>query len=72
MKPVAIVTGGSTGIGRSICEHLLAAGHRVYALSRRPTDIDHPDLAALLGTARFPTPSNLPDRTHVLEITVTR
>ncbi len=47
MKPVAIVTGGSTGIGRSICEHLLAAGHRVVSLSRRSTDIDHPDLQSM-------------------------
>ncbi|HPU52892.1 MAG TPA: SDR family oxidoreductase [Burkholderiaceae bacterium] len=44
MKPVALVTGGSGGIGRAICEHLLAAGHRVHSLSREATDIDHPDL----------------------------
>ena len=48
----AIVTGGSAGIGKSICEHLLADGYTVINLSRRGSDeqherlIDHPvDLA---------------------------
>ena len=36
---VAIVTGGSTGIGAAICTHLLDAGHHVVSLSRRePAD----------------------------------
>jgi NAD(P)-dependent dehydrogenase (short-subunit alcohol dehydrogenase family) len=44
----AIVTGGSAGIGKSICEHLLAAGYTVINLSRRKSEeaherlIDHP------------------------------
>ena len=37
----AIVTGGSTGIGQSICEHLLAGGYRVINVSRRPAAIEH-------------------------------
>ncbi len=32
---VALVTGGSAGIGASICEHLLAGGYQVLNLSRR-------------------------------------
>ena len=36
---VAVVTGGSTGIGASICSHLLDAGYYVISLSRRqPAD----------------------------------
>jgi NAD(P)-dependent dehydrogenase (short-subunit alcohol dehydrogenase family) len=41
---VALVTGTSTGIGRVICEHLLASGYEVVAMARRPTDITHPRL----------------------------
>ena len=29
MKRTAFVTGGASGIGLSICEHLARAGHRV-------------------------------------------
>jgi len=36
-----IVTGGSTGIGASICKTLLNAGHTVINLSRRPLDEAH-------------------------------
>ncbi len=43
----ALVTGTSTGIGRVICEHLLASGFEVLALARRPTDIAHPRLHSL-------------------------
>jgi 3-oxoacyl-[acyl-carrier protein] reductase len=41
---VAIVTGGSAGIGASICTHLLDAGWGVVSMSRRATEIDHPAL----------------------------
>jgi NAD(P)-dependent dehydrogenase (short-subunit alcohol dehydrogenase family) len=36
---VAVVTGGSTGIGAAICTHMLEAGYHVVSLSRRlPAD----------------------------------
>lgn len=44
---VAIVTGGSTGIGRSICQHMLDAGWTVLSMSRRATEIDHPKLHSI-------------------------
>lgn len=44
---VALVTGTSTGIGKVICEHLLASGYEVVALARRPTDITHPRLRSI-------------------------
>jgi NAD(P)-dependent dehydrogenase (short-subunit alcohol dehydrogenase family) len=46
VKPrgVALVTGTSTGIGKVLCEHLLASGHEVVALARRKTEIEHPRL----------------------------
>ena len=56
-EQVALVTGGSAGIGKSICEHLLDAGYTVLNLSRREADmtherlIDHPvDLADIEAT----------------------
>ncbi|MGR4868050.1 SDR family NAD(P)-dependent oxidoreductase [Variovorax sp. LARHSF232] len=39
---VAIVTGGSAGIGKVICEDLLAKGYEVISLARRGSEIDHP------------------------------
>lgn len=40
-NPVALVTGGSAGIGAAICELLLAGGYRVLNLSRRPSEKSH-------------------------------
>jgi len=38
---VAVVTGGSAGIGKAICERLLAQDYEVVSLARRRSDIDH-------------------------------
>jgi NAD(P)-dependent dehydrogenase (short-subunit alcohol dehydrogenase family) len=46
-RGVAVVTGTSTGIGRVICERMLALGHEVVAIARRPTPIEHPRLHRL-------------------------
>jgi NAD(P)-dependent dehydrogenase (short-subunit alcohol dehydrogenase family) len=48
---VAIVTGGSRGIGRAVVESLLAAGYRVYFASRNAASVSR--ALADLG-ARFP------------------
>jgi NAD(P)-dependent dehydrogenase (short-subunit alcohol dehydrogenase family) len=39
---IAAVTGGSAGIGKAICERLLADGYDVVSLARRRSGIDHP------------------------------
>jgi len=44
---VAAVTGGSAGIGKAICEALLAAGYDVVSLARRRSDIAHPRLHSI-------------------------
>jgi NAD(P)-dependent dehydrogenase (short-subunit alcohol dehydrogenase family) len=46
-KGTALVTGSSTGIGRVLCEQLLADGYEVLALARRATEIDHPRLHSI-------------------------
>lgn len=45
---VALVTGGSAGIGHAICEHLLADGYEVISLSRRACAIKHAKLQNVL------------------------
>jgi 3-oxoacyl-[acyl-carrier protein] reductase len=47
MNKVAAVTGGSAGIGKAICEDLLAQGYEVISLARRKAEIDHPKLHSL-------------------------
>jgi 3-oxoacyl-[acyl-carrier protein] reductase len=42
VKKVVAVTGGSAGIGRAICESLLAQDYEVVSLARRPSDLQHP------------------------------
>jgi NAD(P)-dependent dehydrogenase (short-subunit alcohol dehydrogenase family) len=38
----AVVTGGSAGIGKSVCRHLLDASYEVISLARRAPDNPHP------------------------------
>lgn len=38
--PVTVVTGASAGIGRALCARLVADGHRVLGVSRRPCPVD--------------------------------
>ena len=44
---VAAVTGGSAGIGKAICEDLLAKGYEVVSLARRKSELDHPKLHSI-------------------------
>ena len=43
-QPVALLTGGSSGIGAATCRLLLAAGYQVISLDRNPGRIESPDL----------------------------
>jgi NAD(P)-dependent dehydrogenase (short-subunit alcohol dehydrogenase family) len=47
VSQVAAVTGGSAGIGRVICEALLATGYDVVSLARRRGPLEHPRLHQL-------------------------
>ena len=44
---VAAVTGGSAGIGLSVCEQLLADGYEVVSLARRKAPVEHPKLHSI-------------------------
>jgi len=44
MNMTAVVTGGSAGIGKAICERLLAQDYEVVSLARRGSDIAHAKL----------------------------
>ncbi|MEO6032419.1 MAG: SDR family oxidoreductase [Burkholderiaceae bacterium] len=44
---VAVVTGGSAGIGKAICEDLLGKGCEVVSMARRKCEIEHPRLHSI-------------------------
>jgi 3-oxoacyl-[acyl-carrier protein] reductase len=46
-RPVAIVTGGSAGIGATICRRMIGAGYEVVSLARRKPDWSDPALHAI-------------------------
>lgn len=46
-RPVAIVTGGSTGIGATICRRMIDAGYDVVSVARRKPDWTHAALHAV-------------------------
>jgi 3-oxoacyl-[acyl-carrier protein] reductase len=46
-RPVAIVTGGSAGIGATICRHMIDAGYEAVSVARRKPDWSHQALHAV-------------------------
>ena len=44
-RKVIVVTGASRGLGRSLCETMLARGHRVFGCSRSAATLEHRDYA---------------------------
>ncbi|MDX3214078.1 SDR family NAD(P)-dependent oxidoreductase [Streptomyces sp. ME02-6991-2B] len=56
---VWFITGSSRGLGRSVAEEALAAGHRVVATARRTSSLD--DLAAQYGDRLLSVPLDVTD-----------
>ena len=46
-RPVVIVTGGSAGIGATICRHMIDAGYTAVSIARRKPNWSHTALQAV-------------------------
>jgi NADP-dependent 3-hydroxy acid dehydrogenase YdfG len=61
---VAVVTGGSEGVGRAVIEHLVTLGYTVWAVARRTELLEDLAAAQPKGTV-IPAPTDL---THVSDV----
>jgi len=55
--PLTLLTGASRGLGLAMAEQLLAAGHRVLAISRKAPALQHPALTAWTADLADPAPT---------------
>ena len=66
--PTHLIAGASRGIGRSLVDHSLAAGHQVHALSRTAPDSMPANCNWITGDVADPTPylDQLPEQIDAL------
>lgn len=59
-----VITGGSTGIGRSTAERIAAVGGKVTLIARRPGKLD--EAVAAIGPSAFAIPCDVGDKDRLL------
>lgn len=63
MEKIWFITGSSRGLGRSLTEAVLSAGHKVAATARNPEQLD--DLKAQFPTQLFPVRLDVTDNSQI-------